>query len=84
MKFLPCLILLFSLPAFHVSREVRQPVESKTVTHARHQGGTWYFAETGHAVFCYGPVMTITQPEGGIQRVATFCRGDRSIVPLKD
>jgi hypothetical protein len=41
-------------------------------------------AETGHAVFCYGPVRLLKQPNGGLQRVATFCRGDQTIVPLKD
>ena len=84
MKFLPFLFLVFSVPGFHFTPDVRQPVESKTLAHARHRGGTWYFADSGHAVFCYGPVMTITQANGGIQRVATFCRGEKSIVPLKD
>ena len=84
MKLLPGLLLLFTLPGVHFTREVPQPTESKAITHARHQGGTWYFADSGHAVFCYGPVMTITQPSGNLQRVATFCRGKKSIVPLKD
>ena len=48
------------------------------------QNGKWYLAETGHAVYCYGPVMLIRQPEGGLSRVATFCRGDKTVVPLKD
>jgi hypothetical protein len=84
MKFLPCLILLLSLPGVHFTSEVRQPVDAKVVTRAARRGGQWYFAESGHAVFCYGPVMTINHPEGGLQRVATFCRGQKSIVPLKD
>jgi hypothetical protein len=29
-------------------------------------------------------VLTITQPNGAFQRVATFCRGNKVIVPLKD
>lgn len=41
-------------------------------------------AESGHAVFCYGPVMLLKQPNGGFQRVATFCRGGQAMVPLKD
>ncbi len=41
-------------------------------------------AETGHAVFCYGPVMLLKQPNGGFLRVATFCRGDQAMVPLRD
>jgi hypothetical protein len=50
-----------------------------------HKGGKWYMAATGHAVYCYGPVMTMPEPtSGGLLRVATFCRGDQTMVPLKD
>jgi hypothetical protein len=48
------------------------------------KGGRWYFAENGHAVYCYGPVRLLPQAEGGLQRVATFCQGDKNMVPLKD
>jgi hypothetical protein len=48
------------------------------------KGGKWYFARTGHAVYCYGPVMTVSDTGGGLERVATFCKGDRLLVPLKD
>lgn len=41
-------------------------------------------AANGHAVYCYGPVMTMPQAAGGLLRVATFCRGDLAMVPLKD
>jgi len=51
---------------------------------ATRQSGKWYLAENGHAVYCYGPVMLVRQPEGGLSRVATFCRGDKTVVPLKD
>lgn len=51
---------------------------------AAHNGGQWYLAQTGHAVYCYGPVRLVQQPDGGLQRVATFCQGDKLIVPLKD
>jgi hypothetical protein len=47
-------------------------------------GGRWYFAATGHAVYCYGPVMTVPQANGDLQRVATFCRDGSAVVPLKD
>lgn len=53
-------------------------------TQETHKGGRWYFAETGHAVYCYGPVRIVPQPNGGLQRVATFCQGDKLIVPLRD
>jgi hypothetical protein len=48
------------------------------------KGGRWYLAATGHAVYCYGPVMTLPQGSNGLLRVATFCRGDQTMVPLKD
>ena len=50
---------------------------------AKRKGGQWYFAANGHAVYCYGPVVTLPQPDG-LKRVATFCRGDLPMVPLKD
>ena len=50
---------------------------------AKKKGGRWYFAANGHAVYCYGPVVTIPQPDG-FTKVATFCRGDLPMVPLKD
>jgi hypothetical protein len=59
---------------------VRQPVG-----HLEHiKGGRWYFAATGHAVYCYGPVMTLPQANGDLQKVATFCRDGQAVVPLKD
>jgi hypothetical protein len=48
------------------------------------KGGRWYFAANGHAVYCYGPVMTLPQANGDIQKVATFCRDGQAVVPLKD
>jgi len=41
-------------------------------------------AESGHAVYCYGPVMVVTEPTVGFLRVATFCQGENAMVPLKD
>ena len=58
-----------------------QPV---TATRPARKGGRWYLAESGHAVYCLGPVRLLPQPEGGLQRVATFCEGDKNMVPLKD
>jgi hypothetical protein len=51
---------------------------------APRKGGRWYFAATGHAVYCYGPVVTLPQVPDGLLKVATFCRGDQTMVPLKD
>ena len=77
------LALILSLP---VPRLAPPTQTSPTVSQhpAKKQGGQWYFAATGHAVYCYGPVVTLPQARGGFVKVATFCRGDQTIVPLKD
>jgi hypothetical protein len=68
-----------SIPPAHVQSSA--PVQQ---TQAQRAKGKWYLARTGHAVYCYGPVMTVTSTSGDIERVATFCKGDRLLVPLKD
>ena len=98
MKFL-AVLLLASLPVPQVQLPgVQSPgVQSNDVDRARpephfaqqarvtsRRGGKWYFARTGHAVYCFGPVMQVTDRDGGIERVATFCRGNQLLVPLKD
>jgi len=70
------------LPLTKFSPPLQKPVE--TATRHQRKGGKWYFAENGHAVFCYGPVMYVTEAQGGIKRVATFCQNDQPMVPLKD
>jgi len=75
------LALLFSLAAAKPPQPVRQP-SGQLVQHSK--GGRWYFAATGHAVYCYGPVMTVPQTNGDLQKVATFCRDGQTVVPLKD
>jgi hypothetical protein len=77
------LALLLSLPLPKISQPLHSPVET-AATHRNRKGGKWYFAENGHAVFCYGPVMYVTEAQGGIKRVATFCQNDQPMVPLKD
>jgi hypothetical protein len=77
------LALVLSLPV----PKLAPPAQLTSTTSqraAKPKGGRWYFAATGHAVYCYGPVMTMPQPQGGLLKVATFCRGDQSMVPLKD
>lgn len=82
MKAIVTLALLLSLPRPQLPLPPRSPVERATQrTRSR---GRWYFAETGHAVYCYGPVMLVPQAVGGLQRVATLCKGERAMVPLKD
>jgi hypothetical protein len=41
-------------------------------------------ASTGHAIYCYGPVMIVGTWDGGFARVATACRGGLPMVKLKD
>ena len=74
------LALLFSISVTAPVRPERRPTG-----HMEHtKGGRWYFAASGHAIYCYGPVMTIPQANGDLQRVATFCRDGQAVVPLKD
>jgi len=76
------LVLSFSVPRLAPPPDQLSPVPSQQP--AKRTGGRWYFAATGHAVYCYGPVMTMPQGQGRLQKVATFCRGDQTMVPLKD
>jgi len=77
------LALVLSLPVPKLAPPAQLP-PTATQRLAKKKGGQWYFAATGHAVYCYGPVMTMPQARGGLSKVATFCRGDRVMVPLKD
>ncbi|HTW58686.1 MAG TPA: hypothetical protein VMD99_11175 [Terriglobales bacterium] len=77
------LALLLSLPVGQLP--LRKPLREPALqTAKRSTTGRWYFAATGHAVYCYGPVMTVPDAHGDLQRVATFCRDGSAIVPLKD
>jgi len=84
------ILLLASLPVpqVQVSHNTRaQSSEPRFVQQAstpQRKGGKWYLARTGHAVYCFGPVMTVADMRGGIERVATFCRGESLLVPLND
>jgi hypothetical protein len=77
--------VLFSL-SFHTQQVLPTMPGDANHQHTQHsrKGGQWYFADTGHAVYCYGPVRLVAQPDGDLQRVATFCEGEKLIVPLKD
>jgi hypothetical protein len=79
------LALLFSLPVtpWAPQKAERQLTPTSQIT-KRAKGGRWYFAASGHAVYCYGPVMTVPRANGELQRVATFCRDGSAVVPLKD
>ncbi|HTM38846.1 MAG TPA: hypothetical protein VL156_18990 [Terriglobales bacterium] len=81
------ILVLASLPVPQISHPVAPPKPhfvQQASAQASRKGGKWYLARTGHAVYCYGPVMTLTTVKGEIQRVATFCKGEQVVVPLKD
>ena len=76
------LALILSLPVPRLAPPT-QPSLAPSKPEVR-KGGRWHMAANGHAVYCYGPVMTMPEPSGGLLRIATFCRGDLTMVPLKD
>lgn len=75
------LALLLSTTVARPAQPIRQP--AGFLEH-HSKGGRWYFAASGHAVYCYGPVKTLPGANGELQRVATFCRDGQAVVPLKD
>ncbi len=81
------ILILASLPVPQISRPATQPephFAQQQSAKASKKGGKWYLTRSGHAAYCYGPVMTLTTVKGEIQRVATFCKGESVVVPLKD
>ena len=78
------LALILSLPVPRLAPPAKPSLSPARLAAAQPKGGRWHMAANGHAVYCYGPVMTMPQADGGLLRVATFCRGDRTMVPLKD
>jgi hypothetical protein len=76
------LALLLSLPVPGLAPPLPRQPSGHIAQHSK--GGRWYFAANGHAVYCYGPVMYVTEAQGGLKRVATFCQNDQPMVPLKD
>jgi hypothetical protein len=77
------LALILSLPVPKLTPPAQLSITASEQP-VKNKGGQWYFAANGHAVYCYGPVRTVPQGPGGLLKVATFCRGDQPIVPLKD
>jgi hypothetical protein len=84
MKVFATLLLSVSLQSPLRIPSLQTPPDHVASKRPARKGGRWYFAENGHAVYCYGPVRLLPQAEGGLQRVATFCQGDKNMVPLKD
>ena len=85
MKVLAALMMLLSLPVPRLATPVPPlATPASVLASAARPHGKWYLAETGHAVYCYGPVKLIDNPFTGPHRVATYCKGDQLVVPLKD
>jgi hypothetical protein len=84
MKILAMLVLSVSLHGSYRLPPVKSLVDSHVAQRPVRKGGRWYLADNGHAVYCYGPIRMLPQPEGGLQRFATFCQGDKNVVPLRD
>lgn len=80
------LMLFFSFPVSHFTPSPKvQIAEAKLPPiQAVVRPGQWYLAQTGHAVFCYGPVVLVPDMHNGVEHVATFCDGEKPMVPLKD
>ena len=60
------------------------PERPRVVNPEPQKRGRWHMAEDGHAVFCYGPVVTLNALFGDPKQVATECRGRSSTVPLHE
>jgi hypothetical protein len=84
MRVLATFLLSVSLHGSYRILPPKAPADRTVARKPARKGGRWYFAENGHAVYCYGPVRLLPHPDGGLQRVATFCQGDKNMVPLKD
>ncbi|HVO63397.1 MAG TPA: hypothetical protein VMT53_20890 [Terriglobales bacterium] len=86
MKTLVVGLVLFSIPGFRVTPSPQQHLTRPAAAAAaqvRH-GGKWYLAESGHAVYCRGPVITVAMEDGTLRKVATYCQGIHPLVPLKE
>jgi hypothetical protein len=84
MKTLVVGVLLLSIPGFRAASTPSPSKPLDPVLVRTHRGGRWYLAANGHAVYCRGPVVTINLMDGGLRKVATYCQGDKPLVPLKD
>jgi len=83
---LTLLLLLTTATAWAKSTLPRQSPKQppRVVNQEPLKRGRWHMAEDGHAVFCYGPVVTINALFGDPKRVATECRGRSPNVALHE
>lgn len=76
--------LLLSLPVTPMLPEPPAALQEKMPQQKSAQRGRWYMADSGHAVYCIGPVVTVPDHDGNLMRVATFCRGPEPVVALHE
>jgi hypothetical protein len=86
MKLALVAVLLSTLCYATVSRPTlkKRPLQLAVPLIKTSPKGIWYMADSGHAVYCYGPVVNVASSDGGVKRVATFCRGKLPMAALKD
>ncbi len=80
-------VVLFAALAPAMTLPVQQPLQPRQLAPRRQPPrpkGKWFMASSGHAVYCYGPVMFVGTWDGGFARVATICSGGQPMVKLKD
>jgi hypothetical protein len=83
MKTLILAFLVASLPyAKPTPRPLAAQVQQRTAKARIH--GRWYMARDGHAIYCYGPVVTMDDLTAGPKHFATYCRGESPMVELRD
>jgi hypothetical protein len=78
------LAALFSLPIAPTAPPLPAAVREPHAQKPSAQHGRWYMAETGHAVYCVGPVVTVPDHDGSLLHVATVCAGADPVVALHD
>jgi len=84
MKAVATLLLFLSLHGAGIAPPQRPPRDNPRVFATHKKRGRWYMAESGHAVYCSGPVKMVSLEQGRLMRVATGCQGERPLVPLRD
>ncbi|HZU44299.1 MAG TPA: hypothetical protein VE994_16605 [Terriglobales bacterium] len=82
MKTLILALVVASLPYSKPVVRPLSPVNPQPAAKKRIHG-RWFMAHDGHAIYCYGPVVTMDDISGP-KRYATYCRGESPLVELKD
>ena len=84
MKTLILALVVASLPNPKLSVPPFTPMPGQQHVAKARIHGRWYMAHDGHAIYCFGPVVTMDDPGSGPKRFATYCKGESPLVELKD